>query len=88
MSATHHTLQIDEVLQIIVAFADGDDLRSMALTCRIFYDPTMDRLWETMSSMQRMLRCLPEEFIGPVQFGNRQIVSSVQFCIDLFHSSM
>ena len=35
----------------------------MALTCRLFYDPALNRCWCSLDSFRPLLQCLPAEIV-------------------------
>lgn len=63
----HQVLQLGELLRQIVedlrlgdnGFGGKRDLLSMALTCRQFYQPTIECLWHSLHGLTPVLHCFP-----------------------------
>lgn len=71
----HHCLTIEEILSAIIAYAgyaenrgvklssryetDFDTLRSLAVTCKMFGAPALDRLWYTQWGLENLAALLP-----------------------------
>ncbi|KAF8056288.1 hypothetical protein FPV67DRAFT_1658408 [Lyophyllum atratum] len=59
----HPCLEIVEILRLVFAcvYDDYDGLRDMpalAVTCRTFYDPACDVIWQTLRSLAPLVRCM------------------------------
>ncbi|KAF8887130.1 hypothetical protein BD779DRAFT_530230 [Infundibulicybe gibba] len=63
----HRCLLIQEVLRIICTHVGTScprprrDLLAMALTCRHFFDVSMDQLWHEVPNLHPVLTCLPSD---------------------------
>ncbi|KAJ7141729.1 hypothetical protein C8R43DRAFT_587340 [Mycena crocata] len=69
----HHSLQVPEIIDLILSqlpsrlvgpeqsAARFAALAALARTCTTFYDPALNRLWETQSSLDNLLRCMPSD---------------------------
>lgn len=73
----HHCLEIPEILWTVAEMVDDpkrlDTLRSMALTCKQFYDPTIRVLWRDLDSMVPLLTCFPEDVWNRLNDGERRL---------------
>ncbi|EKM53762.1 uncharacterized protein PHACADRAFT_260255, partial [Phanerochaete carnosa HHB-10118-sp] len=59
---------IDEIFQVVLANVKARvALRSLALSCRAFYDPAMDVLWCDLEGLQPLVRCLPSHMVRKVK---------------------
>ena len=59
----HRALFIREILFHICSALDRDckaDLAALARTCQTFKEPALDVLWEHLSGLSPLARCLPE----------------------------
>ncbi|PCH35683.1 hypothetical protein WOLCODRAFT_166413 [Wolfiporia cocos MD-104 SS10] len=74
MSIPFICLQITEILENVIDLAMlGDSFRrttakedrhtvlAIALTCRTFHEPALDRLWRTLFTFARLIRTLPQD---------------------------
>lgn len=49
----HHCLRTDEILrEIFQCIESRPTLCALAKTCRMFYDPAMDQIWETLTAIE------------------------------------
>lgn len=58
----HPCLHIDELLESIAAEVSSGGTRelvAMALTCQVFYEPAMNRLWRDLPGLVPLISCLP-----------------------------
>lgn len=62
-SKTHQVLCINELLGLIADDLSLKDQLQMSLTCRAIYEPIMDRNWQQIPSVARLIRCLPKDVI-------------------------
>lgn len=64
----HHCLQIAEIRELIIESLywlclDQECLR-LASTCKAFYTPAMDKLWESMWGLGPFLKCMPPDVLS------------------------
>ncbi|TEB32537.1 hypothetical protein FA13DRAFT_1731744 [Coprinellus micaceus] len=59
-----HPLGIPEILRLICDRGDKKTTLSVALTCRTFLEPALDRLWHEVTSFQPLIRCLPTDLFS------------------------
>ena len=80
----HPCFYINELLENIVeqtvepeSFGGSKDmvhLCNIALTCRTFYEPAMNRRWGKMSNLTPLLLCLPEQVVQEEDIGHEHEV--------------
>ena len=72
----HPCLLIDEIVQNVAAHVEyGKSRRSMALTCRAFFEPAVARLWaHSLEGLKPLVRCLPEDAVSEHSDKPRKIV--------------
>ncbi|KAJ3528258.1 hypothetical protein NMY22_g9488 [Coprinellus aureogranulatus] len=58
------SLAIPEILRLVCDGADKGTSLSLALTCRAFLEPALDRLWNELASLQPLICCLPEDLLS------------------------
>ena len=64
----HSFIAIDEIFQVVLTNVIEDvTLRSLALSCRAFYEPAMDVLWSDLEGLQPLVKCLPSHTIRKVK---------------------
>lgn len=72
LSNMHLCLQITEVLSAVLQAIDADSKlptnAAMARTCRAFYEPASDALWEDLPRLGPLLKCLPEQTIRTLEY--------------------
>ncbi|KAF8061744.1 hypothetical protein FPV67DRAFT_294810 [Lyophyllum atratum] len=59
----HPCLKIVEILRLVFAFVYDEyrgpaDMPALAVTCRAFYEPACDVLWQTLPSLAPLVRCM------------------------------
>ena len=58
----HAVFRVDEIFNTILNFIyEGNSLTTLtalARTCKTFYDPTLDVLWQNQHSLSPIFRCL------------------------------
>lgn len=65
----HRCLRVPELLDIIFENVQDDleffrkNFFSLALTCRLFCEPALDRLWAVLPSIRPFLSLFPVEFV-------------------------
>ncbi|KDQ51684.1 hypothetical protein JAAARDRAFT_210967 [Jaapia argillacea MUCL 33604] len=65
----HACLQLPELLSQIIEFLSPDppwakgtsNLATLARTCRLFYEPALDALWEHQSDLGPLIKCMPKD---------------------------
>ena len=54
-------LRIPEVQRLIYDELDKRTSLSLALTCKAFLEPGLDRIWRNITSFKPLIACIPEE---------------------------
>lgn len=76
----HTVLQIPELRNAIIEFATEDNFFRrvdrrvafrLALTCKQFLEPSLDRLWESVDHISQVVQRLPQE-IWKIEARNRE----------------
>lgn len=75
----HPGLRIVEVLELIIAYCQDEDYPNIALTCRVFCEPIMDRRWNKLQGMKALVCCLPEEVLDTVDVLGRTVVRELHY---------
>lgn len=66
----HPCLAVEDILNTIFDHADPEDcnvekristFHSLALTCKAFLDPALDRVWRTQWGIENLIRVLPKD---------------------------
>jgi hypothetical protein len=58
-------LRIPEVLRLIYDELDKRTSLSLALTCKAFLEPGLDRIWRNITSFKPLIGCIPEDIWKP-----------------------
>ncbi|KAJ7601846.1 hypothetical protein DFH06DRAFT_1116206 [Mycena polygramma] len=73
----HPTLQIPEIVRIIVSHLDpstnASDLASLARTCTIFHGPALDFLWRHQTTITNLVKCMPADLWAIYGTGTRSM---------------
>lgn len=86
--------KIYEIITIILQFLDADDQSSPGLpryvnrvgqTCRMLFDPAMDVLWSTQTTLFNLIKCLPSDLLHIARSKDEDgsILLSLVGCLDL-----
>ena len=55
---------IDEILRTFLFYCDKPTLARLARTAKVFSDPALDVLWETLESFSYLLKLFPQDLIS------------------------
>lgn len=64
----HRCLQIPEIicllcdaLEVVAGWPPDREYLNMALSCRAFLDPALNKLWKSISNLDPIISCLPRK---------------------------
>ncbi|KAF6763710.1 hypothetical protein DFP72DRAFT_481746 [Ephemerocybe angulata] len=57
----HQALQIPEIIRTILEGSNTKKALAVALTCRAFLEPGLDRVWHTLRGFTEIVSCFPED---------------------------
>ena len=62
----HPCLRIPEVMHLVCGEVDKPTALALALTCKTFLDPALDRLWNEIYSFDPIIACLSSDLVKTV----------------------
>jgi hypothetical protein len=72
----HRALAIVEIVEEIVAHVPSHDLPRILLTCKTFYHPVQDSLWQRQQSLDALASLLPDGLVVPERLVELSVFSS------------
>ena len=78
-----HPLHIPELTSIIFELVESRrDLAALALSCKTFRDPALKILWKELTSLEPLIRCLPNHIWGEVEAAPHRCASPIPIGVD------
>lgn len=63
LPSVYRVIVINEIVAMITVYLFKAELLNLGMSCRVFYEPAMDRLWHTIFSLAHLLLCLPVDLV-------------------------
>lgn len=61
MSAANRALQISEILYMIAHCGSRQDMLNFALTCQLFKEPGLSRVWYEINNLTHLVELMPDD---------------------------
>lgn len=64
----HDCLRIPEIVEEVVSYCAPGTSYHLSVTCRTFYSPATDALWESLESFVPLVKCMPSDLLEEETF--------------------